>query len=121
MGTMLNIYWLITNTVFSTPLSMRDENGEEINEYAYGYYKELGITASTEEHAKSICYNHLRITDDLSTSDIIQYEHIGLIPPSDVQSEILNDEDINDCLLQSPRKEGVWYVSGRGFYNDQDS
>ncbi len=48
------------------------------------------------------------------------FENIGIIENEDIETEIYNDEDVKDSLIQDPLKIGIWYRTGFGFYNTED-
>ena len=122
MKSELTIYWLSINASFINPWRIFDESDKATDELAYGFFKEIGITANSEESAKSSLQQHLATVDKISPSKInIGYQHVGIISHEEVQKEIYEDNDINDSLLQSPFNEGVLYSSGCGFYNDKNS
>ena len=99
-----------------------DENDIETKELVYGFIKEFGITASSEEQAKIMLLDHIQSKGEIAPTEIkIKYKHIGQISPEEMQREIFDDQDINDSLLQSPYNEGVWYATGCGFYNDKNN
>ena len=118
----LTVYWLSIDASFDTRIQIFDENEIETDDFAYGFFKEFGITASSEEMAKKFLQEYIYSKDQFSPSNTnIKYEHIGVIPHNDVQKEIYEDEEIKDSLLQSPYAEGIWYTTGCGFYNDKNS
>jgi hypothetical protein len=122
MKSELTIHWLIINASFISPWKICGERDNEADELAYGFFKEMGITANSEESAKSMLLQYLTTLDKISPSLIdIEYQHVGVISHKDVQREIYEDKDINNYLLQSPYIEGIWYSSGCGFYNDKSS
>jgi len=122
MESELTIYWLIINASFITPWKICVESDNETDELAYGFFKEIGITANSEKSAKSLLQQYLTTVNKISPSKIdIEYQHIGVISHDEVQTEIYEDKDINNSLLQSPFNEGVWYSSGCGFYDDKSS
>ena len=47
----------------------------------------------------------------------ISFEHCGLILQNEIEKEIYGDDEITGSITFSdPRKEGIWYYTGHGFY-----
>lgn len=115
------IYWIVTEAEFLEPVPVLDENEEPIEEKRVcGFLMSFGCTADDQEEALR------RVTDyveehskDLASFDL-RVEDLEVLQESELQNTIYSDQDVTAALLHDPRDWGLWYVSGRGFYGDDD-
>jgi len=118
------IYWIkldVTFEIGSGPDAPDElcEGGEKRR--LDGYFQNFGCTCDTDEEL--IERIHTYVQKDLKdlmdpTEFSLTFEEIGIIDENELQTEIYEDVDVKDSLIMSPKEQGIWYSSGRGYYID---
>ena len=109
-GAALRFWYIGVEVLFRRPLAVNNVKGEVV----LGFFKEFGYSTETQANAQT------RVEEIISADfpgniKEIRFDWIGEI--FDVENEIYADDDLGgDNLLQSPYEEGLWYMSGYGFF-----
>ena len=114
------IYWLELNVKFKEPMDCEDEEDGKITySKIYGYMQHLGATFPNEEELKAEIASLVYEDFDAANVDIV-YDDIGIIPPHKLNKWIHEDTDMHLRLRSEPTNNGIWYRTGRGFYEDEE-
>ncbi|MFC1494318.1 hypothetical protein ACFL6W_03465 [Thermodesulfobacteriota bacterium] len=105
------IYWVRVDAKLAEPITFDDEKSKKV----HGFFREIGCTAQNENTMRGLVEDWVKY-DAPELSEII-YEHIGIIALEDLQREIYEDKDVKESLLGHPQKQGIWYSTGRMFYD----
>ena len=111
------IYYVNLDVRFKRPLDLIEEDGSVAMKKITGYLQEVGATfpnSATLERA----ITDLVVNDTDASNVEIVYDHVGIIPEEDLQSEVYDDEDIKDSLIAAPAAVGVWFKTGKGYYSN---
>ena len=118
MSQIANIYWVQIDVSLKQAFFLNDPKSNCNSETeVQGGILEIGITEYSEYLAKQSIYKFIK--SHPSFHDLkyaISFDYFGVIEYSSLEEEVYNDKDINDNLLQSPEKCGIWYRTGVGWY-----
>lgn len=115
------IFWIRVDVCLHQPLTIRDDRNAVQSEAAHGALMEFGVTAESEKRA-------LRVVEEWIVADErfrglkydLDFDYIGKIDRSDLQTEVYADEDVATGLLADPVAIGLWYRTGVGWYGEDD-
>lgn len=118
----MKMYYTAIDVRFSKPQlaksvskAMIVDPDHDAKEYVLGFGQGIGCTAKDIDALKMLVETFV-YTNDFDAESKIIYDEIDEVDLDD----IYEDEDIKDSLKQDPSKEGIWYATGRGFYDDED-
>jgi hypothetical protein len=115
------IFWIRVDLRLDKPLTVLDESHAVHSEAALGALMEFGVTAETEERARKIVEDWFGADERFrGLTYRLEFEYIGEIDRSELQSEVYADEDVADGLLADPANKGLWYRTGVGWYDEED-
>ena len=109
------IYWVIVEVNFKEPMINEGTNESE----AVGFFQTIGCTEDSESLMKESIYSYLKESEWFEAHGAEVEFDISIIEEKDVETEILNDEEINSYILSSPFSKGIWYKSGKAFFHDE--
>ena len=116
--TVLNVFYISLEVTFSEPLHIIDEQCSASAMSVGGYFQEIGITAHDDSEARGIIES--LVHNEFPVSECtIRFSRIGIIDSAHIKSEIFDDDDIHDSLIQNPLLPGIWYKTGHAYYYDE--
>lgn len=117
----MRVFWINLEVNFSSSIHIVDDNNLPVGQSAIGFLQEIGCSADDEEELTQIIKCELSKLDwlDLDNS-YVNFYRVGEIVQSEIASEIYADPDIREALIADPNKKGIWYISGKAFFSDND-
>ena len=113
----LNIYYMQVDVAFSKALTVSDSGRHRSNGLAKGFVQEFGYTASSVSDARVFVEQLISKEFALGDAATITFDWIGIIKEQELEDEVYSDSDIvNSPSFANPTQKGLWYKSGRAFY-----
>ena len=117
----MTIYWVNIEVNFNHPMDLMDDENRALPQKVVGFLQEFGCTCEDENKLKQTVKDYLKELDWMSFPESeVTFDRIGEINPSELSSEIYEDPEIRDALIANPKKEGLWYASGKAFFSDNE-
>ena len=130
----LSIFWINFDITFKSPISsvkLEEITGKPVaivegtpfGIEVDGYIREYGVTHYRKSSAIAFAKSNLYENDTFLKfiPHKVNVADLFVIEESEIQSEIYDDEDIGDSIIQDPREKGIYYHSGRCFYFEDGS
>ena len=100
---------------------MLDESDEPIEgKHVLGFLMSFGCTADDQEEAERRVTDYVVDNSEGLWSFNLLMDNVEVLSEDDLQETVYADEDIAGALLHDPREWGLWYVSSRAFYHDDE-
>jgi len=114
---LMNIYHMQVDVAFSKALNISNAGGRRSRVAAKGFVQEFGYTAASISEAKAsvveLISKELGPDDDVTVS----FDWCGMIKEHELEDQVYSDPEIvNAASFANPTERGLWYRSGRAFY-----